>query len=282
MKIFQLVKMAKDYLNEVDTPQLDAEVILSNLLGKDRMFLYLNRDMEISEELEETFKTLIERRKNGEPVQYITGKQEFMSLDFFVKSGVLIPRGDTEILVEEVLNNIKEVRNPKVVDIGCGSGAISVSIALYRSDAEVYALDINEVPLEVTGINANKNGVMERVKIIKSDILKNLPWNLLNNIDVVVSNPPYIRDEVIPGLMREVRDFEPYSALSGGIDGLYFYREITLQCLEFLKKNGLLAYEIGHDQKEEVMGILFENGFQEIRCIKDLAGNDRVVVGRRG
>lgn len=281
MKIFELVKKAKDYLNDVNTPQLDAEVILSNLLGKDRMYLYLNRELEIDKEIEEVFNALIERRKKGEPVQYITGKQEFMSLDFFVKSGVLIPRGDTEILVEEILNNIKEVQNPKIVDIGCGSGAISIALAKYKSDAEVYAIDINEIPLEITGINAESNGVSNRVRVIKSDILKDLPKELSGSIDVVVSNPPYIRDEVIPELMREVRDFEPYSALSGGRDGLYFYREITKQCLEFLKKDGLLAYEIGHDQREEVMGILFEKGFYDVRSIKDLAGLDRVVIGRR-
>lgn len=282
MKIFDLIKLGREKIDKVDTPQLDAEVILSHLIEKDRMYLFLNRDMEVSPEIEEEFYKLIERRKNGEPVQYITGVQEFMSLDFFVKKGVLIPRCDTEILVEEVLGNIREIERPRVVDVGCGSGAISVSIARYKEDAEVYALDINEIPLEVTEINRNKNGVSDRVRVIKSDILGGMPENLENSIDVIVSNPPYIREEVIPELMREVRDFEPHCALSGGIDGLYFYREITRQSIKFLKKDGLLAYEIGHDQREEVMDILIRNGFYDVRCIKDLAEHDRVVLGRRG
>jgi release factor glutamine methyltransferase len=282
VKIFEAVKKAKEILKNVDTPQLDAEVLLSYTLGKDRTYLHLNRNEALSEEDEDRFFDAVERRKNGEPVQYIVGVQEFMGLDFFVKPGVLIPRGDTEILVEEVLKRVEDIESPVIVDVGCGSGAISVSIAYYKKDSIVYSLDIMDVPLEITRINAENNGVIDRVNIIKSDILKSLHENLRGKIDIIVSNPPYIKDEVIPTLMREVRDFEPYCALSGGKDGLYFYREITRQSLQYLKKGGLIAYEIGHDQKNEVCSILENNGFYDIICIKDLAGHDRVVLGRRG
>ncbi|MDF2671812.1 MAG: prmC [Clostridiales bacterium] len=281
MKIFEAIKEACNKLNGFDSPQLDAEVILSHALNRDKIYLYINRDMELENGILEEFFKMIERRKNGEPVQYIVGKQEFMSLVFIVKPGVLIPRGDTEILVEETLKNMNEMKNPTIVDVGCGSGAISVSIAKYRSDALVYGIDKMDTPLEVTGINAEKNGVLDRVQGIKSDLLSSLDKSLYNAIDVLISNPPYIREDVIPTLMREVKDYEPFVALSGGLDGLYFYREITNQSLKFIKPGGFIAFEIGYDQGEDVKNILIENGFSNVYCKKDLAGNDRVVTGWR-
>lgn len=281
MKIFQLIKEACNILNGINLPQLDAEVILSYVLKRDRIYLYMNRDSELGEDIVNEFFKLIERRKNGEPVQYIVGIQEFMSLDFIVRPGVLIPRGDTEILVEEALKKLEGMKNPIVVDVGCGSGAISVSIARYRTDATVYSLDILDTPLEVTGINAEKNGVRGRINIIKSDMLSGLDKKLINSIDAIISNPPYIREDVIPNLMREVRDFEPHTALSGGADGLYFYREITKEALSFIKPGGFIAYEIGYDQGVEVKNILMKNGFSDVYSLKDLSGNDRVVMGWR-
>lgn len=279
MKMLELIKEACNMLNGFDLPQLDAEVILSYVLNKDKIYIYINRDMEISEETAQEFFKLIERRKNGEPVQYIVGRQEFMSLDFMVTPGVLIPRGDTEVLVEEALKNMHNMKKPIVVDVGCGSGAIAVSIAKYKEDARVFALDIMDTPLEITETNAEKNGVLDRLHIIKSDMLKSLDKNLYNSVDVIISNPPYIREDVIPTLMREVKDYEPYTALSGGEDGLFFYREITKQSLNFIKRGGFIAYEIGYDQGDKVKSILEENGFCNINCTKDLAGHDRVVTG---
>jgi release factor glutamine methyltransferase len=281
VKIFEAIKEACNKLNGFNSPQLDAEVILSHVLQKDKIYIYINRDMELENSIAEEFFEMIERRKNGEPVQYIVGKQEFMSLDFIVKPGVLIPRGDTEVLVEEVLKNMNGMGNPLVVDVGCGSGAISVSIAKYKPDALVYAIDKMDIPLEITVINAEKNQVFDRIHIVKSDMLTSLDKSLFNSIDVIISNPPYIREDVIPTLMREVRDFEPYLALSGGIDGLYFYREITMQSLDFIKSGGFIAFEIGYDQGEDVKNILIENGYGNVYCTKDLAGYDRVVTGWR-
>jgi release factor glutamine methyltransferase len=281
VKLFEAVKKAKEILYDSNTPQLDAEVILSHILDRDRSYLYLNRDMILNNDLLDNFFSMIERRKNGEPVQYITGHQEFMGLDFVVKPGVLIPRGDTEILVEEVLRNIKDMKNPIIVDVGCGSGAISVSVGKYKEDGIVYALDVMDTPIEVTNINAVKNGVGDRVHVTKSDLLGGLDKNLEKGVDAVVSNPPYIKEDVIKTLMKGVKDYEPREALSGGIDGLYFYREITRQAMDYLKENGMLAYEIGYDQRDEVMEILSDNGFKGVYCLKDLAGNDRAVIGWR-
>lgn len=281
MKILELIKEAVNILNGFNLPQLDAEVILSHVLNKDKIYLYVNRNMEIGEDVSREFFSLIERRKNGEPVQYIVGKQEFMSLDFMVKPGVLIPRGDTEVLVEEALKNMEKIKNPTVVDVGCGSGAIAVSIAKYRPGTRVYALDLMDTPLEVTRINADINEVLDRVNIIKSDMLASLDKDLINSVDVIVSNPPYIKEKIIPTLMKEVRDFEPYTALSGGVDGLHFYREITKQSLNFIKPGGFIAYEIGYDQEKDVKNILMENEFCNVYSIKDLAGHNRVVAGWR-
>ncbi|QCX33391.1 peptide chain release factor N(5)-glutamine methyltransferase [Caloramator sp. E03] len=281
MKVYEALNLAKRMLDNSSTPQLDAEVLLSNLLEKDRVYLYINRDKELSEDVLNKFLSKIERRKKGEPVSYITGYKEFMSLNFKVKEGVLIPRPDTEILVEKVLENVKDIKSPIIVDVGCGSGAISVSIARYKKDAIVYALDIMDIPLEVTKENSKLNGVEEKVIVLKSDILKGLSKELYGKVDVIVSNPPYIRGEVIPNLMEDVKNYEPYEALYGGEDGLYFYKNITKESMPFLKDNGFIAYEIGHDQGYDVQNILKNSGFYKTLCFKDLAGHDRAVLGWR-
>lgn len=280
MKIIEAINKASCILKDSLSPRLDSEVILGYCLKKDRLYIFTNPDAVLTPEDEKCFFELIKRRANGEPVQYITGIQEFMGLDFSVKPGVLIPRPDTEILVENVLEKIKSIKEPVIIDIGCGSGAIAVSLAVYKKDAFVYAVDVMDIPLEMTKLNSRKNNVELRVKVIKSDILKGLPQSLKGMVDVIVSNPPYIKDSIIPGLMREVRDYEPYSALSGGDDGLYFYREIIKGSPEFLKDDGIIAFEIGYDQAEQVEDLLKERGFHDVECIKDLGGRDRVVIGR--
>lgn len=281
MKIFEAINEATKILSSSDTPLLDAQLLLENVINKDRIYIYMNREKELSNNEIEKFFNLVERRKNGEPVSYILGYKEFMSLNFKVEKGVLIPRPDTEILVEEVLKNLKDKKSPIVVDVGCGSGAISISIAKYKKDALVYALDIMDVPLRVTEENSKLNGTYDRVYVIKSDMLKSLDKTLYGKVDVIVSNPPYIKGSDINDLMKDVKDYEPYEALYGGEDGLYFYKNITSQALPYLKSGGFIAYEIGYDQGFEVQNILKENGFYDVLCIRDLAGLDRVVLGWR-
>ncbi|SKA75870.1 release factor glutamine methyltransferase [Caloramator quimbayensis] len=281
MKIYEAINKAVQILSNSTSPLLDAQILLESVLEKDRIYIYMNRDKDISDSEVEKFFNLVERRKNGEPISYILGYKEFMSLKFKVEKGVLIPRPDTEVLVEEVLKNIKDKKNPIIVDVGCGSGAISVSIAKYKEDALIYALDIMDVPLKVTFENARLYGVEKRVHVIKSDMLKSLDKTLYDKVDVLVSNPPYIKWDIIPTLMKDVKDYEPYEALYGGEDGLYFYRNITREALPFIKSGGFIAYEIGHDQGFQVQNILKENEFYNICCIKDLAGLDRVVTGWR-
>jgi release factor glutamine methyltransferase len=277
MKIFEAVKAGKDMLKGFETAYLDTEVILCYILNKDKIYLHINKDEELNREYEDKFFSCMRRRQEGEPVSYIIGNKEFMGLNFYVKKGVLIPRPDTETLVETVLDEIKDIENPVIADVCCGSGAIGISIANYRKDAFVYLLDIMESPLEVSRINAQKNSVEERTSIMKSDLLNSLRGKKL---DAIVSNPPYIKKEEIPTLMKDVRDFEPFEALCGGEDGLDFYRKITIEAGSMLKKEGLLAYEIGYEQSLDVRQILYLNGFHDIRCIKDLSGIERVVTGR--
>lgn len=273
------VKEGMDTLEGIETALLDSQLLLSHVLGVDRGYLLLNREKEITEDEYKTFLNNIKLRKEGVPLQYITGEQEFMGLPFKVEKGVLIPRCDTEVLVEEVVNIIKDVDSPVIADVGCGSGAISISIAKLVETSTVYALDIMDIPLKVTHKNVILNGVEDRVNIIKSDMLKEL-INKGKVFDLIVSNPPYIKKEVIPTLMKEVKEHEPMSALDGGEDGLYFYRNITKDSKKLLKKGGYLAYEIGYDQGESVKNIMIQEGFADVKLIKDLSGLNRVLIGR--
>ena len=183
------------------------------------------------------------------PIKYILGKAEFMGLDFNVKEGVLIPRPDTEILVEEVLKNIDENEKLEVCDLCCGSGAIGLSLATFRKNISVDLVDIDNIPKEVTINNIENLSLEGRTNFIQSDLFSNLQGK---TYDIIVSNPPYIRNEVIETLMDDVKNYEPHLALAGGEDGLVFYRKIIKESKYYLKDNGILAFEIGHDQGEDV------------------------------
>jgi len=280
VNIQQLLNKGYEILkeNNVDSYMIDCQLLLSKVLRVDRLSIIVNRDLIVEEDKMDEFLGLINLRKNKMPIKYILGNSEFMGIDFIVRPGVLIPRPDTEILVEEVLKLIEENKSTKICDVCCGSGAIGVSIGKLNESTKVECYDISDTACEVTDENIKALALQERVKVVHSDLLQEA---ILSKkiFEVIVSNPPYIREAVIPTLMEDVKNFEPYIALSGGRDGLEFYKRITAESIDTLIKGGILAFEIGHDQKEEVSGILHENGFSNIRCIKDLAGNDRVIVG---
>ena len=281
MNIGEVLKYAYDILKKenIDTYMLDAQLLLQKVLKKDKLFIILNRNETLSKDEEEEFLKLINLRKDKMPVKYILGECEFMGLNFYVKEGVLIPRADTEILVEEVIKEIKENNYNRICDVCCGSGAIGVSIGKYIENSTVDCYDISDIAIEVTGKNIERFSLKDRVTVEKSDLLT-VAIKQNKKFDVIVSNPPYIKEEVIPTLMEDVKDYEPYIALCGGIDGLDFYRKITNQSLEILENNGLLAFEIGYDQGEAVKELLIENGFTDVRVINDLAGLNRVVIGK--
>lgn len=262
----------------IDSYMIDAQLILAHVLKVDKMSIILNKHRWIEVPEEEEYLRLIGLRKNRMPVKYITGECEFMGLTFKVQEGVLIPRPDTEILVETVLLSIEEHGFESLCDVCCGSGAIGLSIAKLKENVKAELYDISDAAIEVTKENAVALGVSDKVEVIKSDLLE-IALKNHKSFQIIVSNPPYIKEEEIQGLMKDVREYEPYIALSGGKDGLDFYKKITEESVSLLEKGGILAYEIGFDQGEAVMSILKSHGFKAIECIKDLSGHDRVVRG---
>jgi release factor glutamine methyltransferase len=262
---------------EIESYILDSQLILSKVLNVDKLFIMLNRNFDLNPEQEAEFLRLIQLRKNKMPVKYILGECEFMGMNFIVRPGVLIPRPDTEILVEGVIECLNKNAYTEVCDVCSGSGAIGIAIAEFVKDAKVKLYDISKEALSISKLNIERFELSKRVHAEISDLLQ-VAIDKNKKFQVIVSNPPYIRDEIIPSLMEDVKNYEPYIALSGGEDGLAFYRRITEQSLQVLEKGGLLAFEIGYDQREQVVGILLKSGFKGIECIKDLSGNDRVVI----
>lgn len=278
-RVDELLNEATEILrnNNVETSRLDAQLLLGKVLNKDKLWLITNNDFRVSEELEKEFLKLVKKRSEKMPIKYILGKAEFMGLDFNVKEGVLIPRPDTEILVEEVLKNIDENEKLEVCDLCCGSGAIGLSLATFRKNISVDLVDIDNIPKEVTINNIENLSLEGRTNFIQSDLFSNLQGK---TYDIIVSNPPYIRNEVIETLMDDVKNYEPHLALAGGEDGLVFYRKIIKESKYYLKDNGILAFEIGHDQGEDVKLLMENDNFTSLEVIKDLAGHDRVVIGK--
>lgn len=284
-----IIKKGIDMLKQRDlsNPFLDAQLILSYVLGADKVYIYTYKDKLVKEDEAFKYFELINKRKQGYPLQYIVGKQEFMGIDFYVREGVLIPRPDTEILVENVLNWVDKYSNKndiiRIVDIGTGSGAIALSLAHYIKEAIVYTVDISERALKVAEENRNKLKLEDRVVLLKGDMFEPLEdLNLKCKVDIVVSNPPYIPTDDIPFLQKEVSVYEPSTALDGGKDGLCFYRKIIPEARKYLSHGGLLAFEIGYDQGKAVENLVFNEGsFDNINIYQDLSGHDRVVTGIR-
>ena len=273
MQYQELYRLGKDKLAEAKVPEaeLDARLLLEEICGTNRNDLLVHGDNEISTEQCERYTDYIQRRQKHEPLQQITGYQEFMGLRFKVTPDVLIPRQDTEILVEEVMRYLHDGMH--ILDMCTGSGCILLSLLKYSNDCEGTGCDISEKALKVAEENA------EMLSLNASFVQSNLFENVRGKYEFIVSNPPYIPTGVIPTLMEEVRDHEPVGALDGGEDGIYFYREIVEKAGEYLYPGGMLFFEIGYDQAEKVSSLMREAGYQEVTVCKDLAGLDRVVYG---
>lgn len=253
--------------------RLDAWYLLQMACRIDRNFYYLHEEEELTVEQQSAYEITLYKRAEHVPLQYITGEQEFMGLKFKVNSNVLIPRQDTETLVEEALKVVKP--GMKVLDLCTGSGCIIISLARNVADIQCVGSDISKQALLVAKDNAKQNEV--EVEWQRSNLFE----NIVGTFDLIVSNPPYIATGEIPGLMPEVRDFEPMDALDGKEDGLHFYRIIIEKSPEFLNPGGYLYFEIGYDQGEAVPAMMRQAGFTEVEVIRDLAGLDRVVKGRK-
>ncbi len=265
----------------------DAETLLLYLEKADRTFLYVHRNDATDEYRADAYFGLIDRRAAGEPLQYILGSQEFMGLNFAVNPSVLIPRQDTETLVELALKRVGEKkRSLSILDMCCGSGAIAVSMAHFLPKAKITACDISPEALEVARGNAARNGLNGRIEFRESDLFfmtkRKKTVRIKDSFDMILSNPPYIPTQDIDTLQTEVRDHEPIKALDGGSDGLDFYRRIAEDAFGSLKKDGLMFLEIGCDQAEAVTSLLSGAGYySEIEVHKDLTGLDRVISCRR-
>ena len=248
--------------------EIDAWLLMEFVFQIDRARFFLEQNETVEEEKAETYRSLLAERAKHIPVQQITHEAWFFGLPFYVNENVLIPRQDTEVLIEEVLSAVKKYRiqTPKILDMCTGSGCILLSLLVNIEGAEGLGADLSEKALEV----AQKNGS-----------LSNLFSHINGKYDIIVSNPPYIESAVIETLMEEVREHEPRMALDGKEDGLYFYREITKQAGVYLNAGGILAFEIGYNQGEAVSQMLKEEQYEEIKVVNDLAGLDRVVIGRK-
>ncbi len=269
MIVKEILVNAKQRLRENGIDEREARLLLAYALNvkSEELVKY----EEIDEPSYEIFKDALEKRCNHIPFQYIVGHQEFMKLDFKVNENVLIPRSDTEILVEEAIKLYKD-KEVHILDMCTGSGCIAISLAKYLDGAIVTGVDISKEALSI----AKENALLNQVKV--DFIESNLFESINDKFDVIVSNPPYIKKDVIANVDKEVKEHEPILALDGGEDGLAFYKKIIEEAKNHLKENGYLLFEIGFDQANDVKEILENNDYRKIRIIKDYSGNDRVVV----
>lgn len=263
--------LKKEIIKEIG--QRNAQLLITSMLDISVTDYMLSADKEISDDDVKVIQDMAVRIKCGEPLQYVVGATEFMSLKFKVRPGVLIPRADTEALVELAIKEIGD-RGASVLDIGSGSGCVAISIATYCKNAKVTSIDISETALSVANENALLNNI--DVNFIKCDIMTTVPDG---RFDMIISNPPYIPTDVINTLDKNVREYEPKTALDGGLDGLDFYRRIIAVAPQLLNKGGKLLFEVGHDQSDDVAELL-KSEFTDISTHKDLCGINRVVLGK--
>lgn len=270
----------REYMN----PILDSQLLLAYTLGADKNYIYTHMNTVVEEDRLAEFYGYVRQRAVGYPLQYILKSQEFMGLEFKVDKGVLVPRPDTEILVERIIEICKDRYSDRdeirILEIGTGSGAIAISLAHYLENAVVYAVDVDDVPYETAVENAKKNNLENRTIFLKGDLFEPIKKIEEQTFEIIVSNPPYIRTDEIEDLQIEVATHEPKLALDGGVDGLDFYRAISEESINHIASDGVLAYEIGHDQARDVSKLI-EADYTDIEIIKDYGGNDRVVIGYR-
>ena len=275
MTIKEALKKSVELLekNNIEERIIKAKIVLANLLEKPKEYLFINENEELDKKIEQDFFEKVNKLCNNIPLQYLTHIQQFYGLEFYVDDNVLIPRADTEILVEEVIKSIKDTKSDiKILDMCTGSGIIAIILAKYCKNVDITAVDKSNGALNVAIKNAKKHGVYEKIEFINSDMFENLK----DRYNIIVSNPPYIESDVINTLTKDVQN-EPKMALDGGKDGLDFYRNIFNNTDKFLEKAGQIFLEIGYNQRESVSKI-FEEKFKNIKCIKDLSGLDRVIV----
>lgn len=285
MEIKDLIRMGIKKLDrrKYSNPPLECVLLLAYLLDVDKTYIYIHNNEEVPSSVEDKYFSLIDERRKGYPIQYILKEKEFMGISFYIEEGVLIPRPDTEILVQYVLDYIDEKYKEgdiKIVELGTGSGCISLSIAYYKKNVFVYSVDIDKKANAVAEENSKRLKLPGRVKILEGDLFQGIKnMGLKNSVDIIVSNPPYIPEDEIFGLQDEIKKYEPLWALDGGEDGLDYYRRIIPQSKEYLKNRGILVFEMGFDQGRKIKELMEKENFRNINILKDLQGLDRVITG---
>lgn len=281
LTVLEAVKLSADYLQKkgIESPRLNAELLLAHVLNCKRLDLYLLFDRPLKDNEVNDYRELLKKRGSFVPLQYIVGNVEFYGLEFNVDSSVLIPRPETELIVETIIEENKN-SNLKILDVGTGSGIIAIVLAKSLVQSELFAIDISADALENAKNNAIQNHVSDRINFLHLDARTDLPFDE-ESFDVIVSNPPYISKDEFPKLQPELRVFEPAIALTDYSDGLSFYRIISAKALRLLKNGGKVYFEIGKDQSNSIKKIMEENGFINIIIKKDYQEIDRVISGEK-
>lgn len=280
--VLDAINLSEEYLQKkgIESARINAELLLAFALKCKRLELYLSYDRPLKQKELNNYRELIKRRSNFEPLQYITGSVEFYELEFKVTPAVLIPRPETEILIETIINNCKEKKAISILDIGCGSGIIGISLAKYLPGAKIFCTDISEKAIKLSKQNASARSVESNIVFKKHDIVSQ-QIDFLEEVDVIVSNPPYISKTDFQSLQKEIKNFEPRYALTDESDGFSFFNIISSKASQKLKTGGRLFFEVSDGQVDSVKKILMENSFKEINIVKDYQNIDRVIFGAK-
>ncbi len=280
LTVLNAIQLSTEYLNNkgVDSSRLNAELLLAHILNCKRMDLYLRFDQPLKENEVSKYREVISRRGKREPLQYITGEVEFYGLIFKVNPSVLIPRQETEILIDTVINEVDKGRKLQLLDIGTGSGNITISLLKHLQNSNFTSIDKSEEAIESAKNNAILNGFEKQINFITEDI-NQYELNGTDKFDIIVSNPPYIKLHEYSTLEKELLNYEPKEALTDGVDGLSFYKVISSKSNKLLKNGGKIFFEVGKDQSIDVKNILESTGFKNINIVKDYLDIDRVVFG---
>lgn len=281
LTVLESLKLSTTFLEKkgIESARMNAELLLSHILNCKRLDLYLRFDQPLTEKDTILYREFISRRSNFEPYQYIVGEVEFYGLIFHVDKNVLIPRQETEILIDEIIENASKDEELKILDIGTGSGNIPISLAINLPNAKIISIDISAEAISVAEKNREFHDLKSRIGFIKADILTNDLEKYYDTFDIIVSNPPYVKLEEYQTLQKEIINHEPQNAVTDFDDGFKFYKEISKKSVKLLKNSGMLFFEVGQGQAETVKLIMLKNGFENVQIKKDLNNIERVVLG---
>jgi release factor glutamine methyltransferase len=281
--VLESINLSAQYLTQkgIESSRINAELLLADILDCKRLDLYLSFDKPLGNQEIEKYRDYIKRRGNFEPLQYITGKVDFYGIELKVNSSVLIPRPETELLVENILKVLSRDKESTILDIGCGSGNITIALAVNLASSKFISTDCSDEALKVAKENAEKYSVAGNIKFEKHNILKE-DLNNFPQFDIIVSNPPYVSREDFKSVQKEIRDYEPRSAVTDDSDGYTFFREITRKSFKKIKAGGKLFFEVAEGQSEGVTEIMKKNNFKNISVIKDYQNIDRIIFGEAG